>query len=130
MAIGGAYSLTASRERKHDNTPTLVKQVKWMSMVVILTGAAAFFALINFHVSPLLMNAFWPFQIGVMYICMGIFIGRDMVLIGCWLLLSAAVSLLLSPVAQQVLFAIAGGGGLVLSGILLRGQAVKNERHI
>jgi|SRR5690554_633620 len=111
--------------------PFLLKRLGLLGLILFLASSAMFSLLLHFHftfgMGLKYINAYWPFQIGVIYLAVGIFMGREMLLIGAWLVLAASVSLLMPLVPQYVWLALAGGGGLILTGALLRRQVTRGD---
>ena len=72
-------------------------------------------------------GAFIGFWVGVAYIINGIFIGRELVGIGGWLLVVAIVTRMIEgSAARSIWLAVAGGGSLLLTSLLLYRQS---RRH-
>jgi hypothetical protein len=76
---------------------------------------------------PQIIISFWPFHVGLLYILAGIFIGRPVLIIGCWLILAAVAGVWLPPLWQQIWLAAGGGGSLILTGVNMRKQVIKDE---
>jgi hypothetical protein len=72
--------------------------------------------------------AYWPVAIGVIYVLNGIFLGREMVLIGIWMLVTGLASLGLPDPWGALWMACAGGGGLIASGVVLRRRLAAEGR--
>lgn len=66
------------------------------------------------------INAYWPLFIGITFLVDGIFISRVLTWTGLWLVMAAIASLFLSPTAQGLWLGLAGGGALLVIGVLLR----------
>src|SRR5260370_25423418 len=73
-------------------------------------------------------TSYFPAGIGVIYIVTGLFIGREYILIGAWLVLCGVTGLAMPVVISVVWMAFAGGGGLLLTGFILRRQLQKLNR--
>ena len=72
-------------------TPLLLRKMGWVSGLLLLFGFAV---LALFRVTDArLINAFIPMLIGMIYIVNGIFLGREAVATGVWLLVVAVASL-------------------------------------
>ena len=67
-------------------------------------------------------GAYFPLAIGTIYALNGAFFGRGAFVIGGWLFGVGLVALVLPFSAASLWLAIAGGGGLVATGLLLRRQ--------
>ena len=101
--------------------PTLGARLAWMNLVLVGAFIGAPF-LLGDNFSYLKSVAYIPAAVGVIYTVNGIFMGRAMILIGAWLVVAAVASLAMGPTVQLVWMAIAGGGSMILTGLLLRRQ--------
>lgn len=104
--------------------PTLLKKLGWINLV-LLAGSILLLVFFVGFTDRHTINAFWPFQIGVFYIVNGLLLGQELVFIGSWLVSAAITSLWMASPIQDIWLAVAGGGGLILTGILLRRQVKK-----
>ena len=124
----GTVLIGKGKGRKTGPNPTLLKKLGWLSLL-LWTVALLFFVLFYkvFHgfFRLNLINAYWPFQIGVIYLANSIFFGRQLVIVGCWLIICALVSLLLPFPFFFIWLALAGGGGLIFTAYIFRKQVAK-----
>lgn len=131
LAITGSLfsGLIAFRTARKSTTPApyLLKCLGLQALIIFLATGAVFSLLLHFSVGLQFINAYWPFQIGVIYLITGILMGREMILIGAWLVLAATISLFMPLLPQYVWLATAGGGGLILTGALLRRQVIRGD---
>lgn len=78
----------------------------------------------EFSVNVVFGSFYIPFIVGVIYVINGVFLGVELVRIGAWLLasslLGALIGIWISIDASFIWMAVAGGGSLILTGILLR----------
>ncbi len=101
----------------------LAKKVNRLMWVMLLAAAILMIVFIGPHVeSYQLLNAYWPFQIGVIYIATGLFMGKKMMKIGAWLIVSAFIGIWLPQIYNYIWFALTGGGGLLFTGFYFRQQ--------
>lgn len=128
VIISAGYFATFFMKKGRNGISQLEKQLISVMVVFNVSSLAIFLILLTRTTDILLFNAYWPFQIGVLYIVFGIFIGREYVVIGCWLLISAVASLFLTLMLQHIWLAIASGGGLLTTGLILRKQVMHSEQ--
>jgi hypothetical protein len=117
----GSTWLRMRMPKDQSASPTLGARLVWMNLVLVgtLIGAPL---LLGGNFSYVKLVAYIPAAVGVMYAVNGIFVGREMILIGAWLVVAAVASLAMGPTVQLVWMAIAGGGSMILTGLLLRRQ--------
>jgi hypothetical protein len=114
------------RLKKQTSTPFLQKILRMN--IVLAAGTILMFILIFFAFRESnIIRAYLPFQIGIIYIINGILVGSELIYVGIWLAFAALVSLWMPAFVQNLWFAAAGGGGLIVSGILLKKQVAKGE---
>lgn len=99
-------------------TPALLKRIGMATLVLFLGSVTLLSTMIGMG-DVRIINDFWPFQIGLIYMVSGVFLGRELVWIGLWLAASAVASLYMAAPLQEVWLAAAGGGGLFLTGLLM-----------
>lgn len=101
--------------------PALFKKLSWLSLI-LLAGFLAipfvFFTKPDQHT----VNAYYPFVIGLIYVVQGIFYGGAIIAIGAWLMAAAVASMWIPAPTQSLFLALAGGGSLILTGLVLRRQ--------
>jgi hypothetical protein len=124
LGMVGSTWLGMRMPKDQSVAPTLGTRLAWMNLALV--GAficAPLFLGDNFsYVKDI---AYIPAAVGVIYAVNGIFVGREMILIGAWLLVAAGASLAMGPTVQLVWMAIAGGGSMILTGLLLRRQLAR-----
>lgn len=124
----GSALIENGNGRKAGPNPTLLKKLGWLSLLMWTVAVLFFFLFFEVYRGFFklnLINAYWPFQIGVIYLANSIFFGRQLVIVGCWLILSALVSLLIPFPFFFIWLALAGGGGLLFTGYIFRKQVLK-----
>ncbi|HEX3048109.1 MAG TPA: hypothetical protein VHY08_25380 [Bacillota bacterium] len=114
-------------ERKGRPVPPLLKKLGWLGLILLLYGSGVFRLLLMVTKNIQILYSYWPFQIGLIYLASGIFVGRQFLFIGGWIMLMAVTGLWMPPMIQAIWLAAGAGGGLIFTGILLRKQAIKNE---
>ncbi len=105
--------------------PTLLRKLGWLSFLMFAVAVSMFFLTFRGIPNLNLINAYWPFQIGVIYLANSIFFDKKLTIIGCWLIFTAFVSLWLSIPYLFIWLAFAGGGGLIFTGFILRKQVAQ-----
>ncbi len=125
LGMVGSTWLGMRMPKDQSVAPTLGTRLAWMNLALV--GAficAPLFLGDNFsYVKDI---AYIPAAVGVIYAVNGIFVGREMILIGAWLVVAAGASLAMGPTVQLVWMAIAGGGSMILTGLLLRRQLARS----
>jgi hypothetical protein len=125
--VGGILSVVIGVIYKRgQSVPPLLKNLGWIGLILFLAMGCMFGLLITITQKIQILHSYWPFQIGIIYLVMGVFIGRKMILIGSWLILVAMTGLWLMTPFLQIWMAVGGGGSMILSGFLLRRESVRN----
>jgi hypothetical protein len=119
----GSARLVMRLPKDHSVVPSLGARLGWMNLVLVGAFIGAPF-LLGAKFSYMASVAYIPAAVGVIYVVNGMFVGREMILIGAWLVIAAVASMTMGPTVQPVWMAIAGGGSLILTGVLLRRQLV------
>lgn len=120
LALGSVGSLALGlRTRDDAPTPALLRQLQRLSGILFVAALALQPVLLH-RAGAGALDAYWPFQIGVLYAVNGVFLGRPLLGLGAWLVAVAGVALALPAPFQAFWLAGAGGGALLLSGLLLR----------
>lgn len=105
--------------RSSGPAPALFKKLNWLSLI-LLAGFLAlpfiFFRKPDQHT----VNAYYPFVIGLIYVAQGIFYGHAIIAIGAWLMAAGIASMWMPLPLQSQFLALAGGGSLILTGLVLR----------
>ena len=68
------------------------------------------------------LNAYWPLWAGVAYVLNSFFLGRELAVIGGWLLAAGVASLFMPADVGALWLAVAGGGSLAVTGFVFRRQ--------
>lgn len=102
-------------------TTTLERQIFWL-MVSLFLGFMLLPLAIGGGRIFVNLNTYLPYCIGMGYIVVGIFLGREMYVIGAWIAACAAASAFIPDNVHWLWFAVNGGGGLIVTGLLLRRQ--------
>lgn len=110
------------------SSPLLFEKLAKLCIILGVSACCVFMVLITVsdNLNPRIISAFWPFQVGVIYMTVGLFMGKEMIQIGGWLVMTAFISLWLPLTIQQICLAVLGGGALLFTGLLLLRQAKKN----
>lgn len=99
--------------------PELFRKLNWVSLI-LLGGCVAiplvFFGGAGQHT----VNAYFPFVIGLIYLANGLFYGPEIVAMGGWLVGLGVAAVWIPSPWQEITLAAFGGGGLILTGLLLR----------
>src|SRR5690554_1601273 len=129
--VGGILSAWLGyRVNRGRPAPLLLKKIGWLALSLlffssVLAIAFGFLGNESQHLQKF-FNAYWPFIIGVIYTSAGIFMDKNMVRVGIWLLIMSVVGFFLPLIYQEVYFAIIGGGSIIISGLVLRKKVLKN----
>jgi hypothetical protein len=121
------YFIRRKEKSLNKANPPLLKKIGLQCLILIISGGFIFSVIINFKAWNL-VNAFWPFYIGVIYMVAGVHFGLDGFLIGFWITFVAIISLFISIPYQYIWLAVTAGGGMVFTGILFRYQVKKSKR--
>lgn len=111
--------------RRTGPVPALLKKLGVLSLLMWAVAGILFLLTFRGGFNLNLINAYWPFQIGAIYLANSIFFDRQLALIGCWLILTAFISLIIPIPYLFIWLALAGGGGLIFTGYTFRKQVVK-----
>ncbi len=125
--VGGILSVVIGlTQKKGRPTPPFLKKIGWLMIILFLYIGLLFSQLLMISQNSQLLNSYWPFHIGLLYIVAGIFVGRQMILIGGWLMLVAVAGIWVPTPFQEIWLAAGGGGGLILTGIIFRKHVIKD----
>ena len=107
-------------------TATPLSKKLWILNIILGLATVLIFAVLYLNPNYYFINAYWAFQIGVIYMVNGVFIDNKLILIGIWTVGASLISLLFpSLFGQCIWLAITCGGGLMITGIILRRQVNK-----
>lgn len=127
--LGGAgstiFGIQLHSKQKDKPVPLLLKQLGLLSLTLLLT-AGLLFPLTFQGASGKFNSAYWPLWIGIIYVANGIFMGRQLVWIGLWVLIEAAIALYIPGPYFYIWLALAGGGALVATGLVFRKQVIRH----
>jgi hypothetical protein len=121
-AIGfvGTFLLVSQRRGRQPLT-SLERQMLWLQVGVFF----AFFFGIPMAIGGGTIvdwNTYVPFYVGFTYFVAGVFLGRELIMISLWLAACALAAEFLPEHVRWLWFAVNGGGGLIVSGLILRRQ--------
>lgn len=117
-----------NQDRDKTITPSTLSKKVYLLMWILLIAAAILFVVFSWQIeSDRLLNAYWPFQIGIIYVATGLFMGKKMMKIGIWLIIASFIGLWLPLFFNHIWFALAGGCGLLFTGFYFRRQVKTDE---
>ncbi len=127
LDLAGAAGSFLIGWRRGGPIPYVWKGILW-SWAVLLAAALAAQAALPRVVRPdllvrpdgLVYAVIWVLLPGLAYLQAGFFAGRDLALLGAWLITVAAAGLALPFPWSHALYAVAGGGGMLAAALLLR----------
>lgn len=113
--------LFVSRLRGRGPLTSLERQMLWLQ--VGLFGAFFFGIPMAIGTGTIVdWNTYVPFYVGFTYFVAGVFLGRELIAISLWLAACALSAEFLPENVRWLWFAVNGGGGLIVSGLILRRQ--------
>ncbi len=113
------------RHRWPEMNMKLLRQLGTQCLVILISSIPM--GILLFYLSAgWAFKMYIPFQLGVVYIAVGVFIGHDMKIIGIGLIVTSLLSLFIPGPLQDIWLAVAGGGGLMLTGVIFRNQVKKS----
>lgn len=123
LSASGWLISAAFAKRFLSNRPasSLGRQLFRMN-VALLVALYAFWQFGFNPTSEAALNAYWPFWAGVAYIVNSFFLGRELTVIGGWLLAAGVASLFMPAGVGALWLAVAGGGSLAITGFVFRRQ--------
>ena len=107
--------------RRGKITPPLLRQLTFLS-ITIAAAAGLCYPFVIQTFGDKISTIYWPFWVGVIYVANGIFIGKQLIWIGLWLVFEVSISLLIPMPYFYYWLALAGGGSFLLTGFILRKQ--------
>lgn len=121
LGFVGTFLLISQRRVRQPLT-SLERKMLWLQVGVF--GAFFFFIpmAIGGESFAVDFNTYIPFYIGFTYFVAGVFLGRELILISLWLAACALAAEFLPEDVRWLWFAVNGGGGLIVSGLILRRQ--------
>lgn len=125
IGVVGTVLIGYRMGRRMGPIPALLKKMGWLSLLLWVVAAILYPLTFRAGFNLNLINAYWPFQIGVIYLANSIFFDKQLAIIGCWLILAAFVSLLMPIPYLFIWLALAGGGGLIFTGYIFRKQVAQ-----
>lgn len=114
--------------RKHTYTP-LLRRIGLQCLILIAADNLLFALLIYYKVYALL-NPFWAFQIGLIYLIISVHTGLTYTFIGFWMIISAVVSFFITGPLSNIWLAVSFGGGMLITGIIFRNKVKKEGTGI
>jgi hypothetical protein len=127
-SIGNLVLFRSYFRRVHERRPktALSRGLFRMNVALTLLGLSLPFV---FGGAEHINVAWLPFWVAVIYILNGVFLGRELVILGGWLLLTVfALHLTTSDWLQAVILGLAGGGSLIATGLIFR-RRVRSRAH-
>lgn len=121
-AVGVAASIWIGigQTRRHGPAPGPWSKINWTFLPLMLLGVVLAFFALRGGIAPEYMPGISVVIVGTGYLQAGVVLGREMQVIGTWLLiLGVTVPTWFLPY-QSLLFGILGGGSLVATGFILR----------
>lgn len=109
-------------------TPALLKKLQWLTILIVALAFSFFYLFLKIPLNVRWFYGYWPFWIGIIYIANGLFIDAKLVWIGGWVALTSLVSLIIPIPFSFIWLAGSGGGGLILTGIMLRNEMIHRDR--
>ena len=116
-------------DTKKVKASALLKKIGWQSLVLLISGFIIYYVIRRYEDYTILV-AFWPFQIGIIYLVASVHMGKDLTFIGLWLIASSIASVFMPMPFQNFWLGAACGGGLILTGIIFRNQIKKFGANI
>ena len=120
-------ALTGRAGRRGAPTTTLGRRLFRLNVGLAVFGFAVLpFVLFGSLDVTISFDAYIPLWIGVLYVVNGLFVGDELTAIGAWILGAAVISHFLDPSWVRPLWlAVAGGGGLLITGLIFRRDTSK-----
>lgn len=112
--------------KKNADTRLLIKLFLQSGVVILVF---IFYPLFLSSTSEFYTNSFsfWPILLAVIYILWGIMIGKEMIIIGVFLIITSLIGMNFTGNLQNLWYAITCGGTLTSFGIYCRAMVKKNE---
>ena len=126
--VGNLVLFRSYFRRVHERRPktALGRSLLRMNVALTLLGLSLPFV---FGGAENLNVAWLPFWVAVIYILNGVFLGRELVLLGGWLLLTVfALHLTTIGWVQAGILGLAGGGSLIATGLIFRRRVRSGAR--
>lgn len=129
--IGWVITLTTYFKQKEVMPMPLFLRIQmqyaWLGLVIIL---GIFIFMIYFGLlSYTLNNLFFYIVIlvSIMYILLGIVLAKEIFIMGFWLSILGLTTFSIFPGVMDIIFALIGGGSLLLTGVILKRKGHGNE---
>lgn len=129
--IGWIITLTTYfKQKKVMPMPLFLRtqlQYAWLGLVIIL---GIFIFLIYFGLLPYTLNnlSFYiVLLVSIMYILLGIVLAKEIFIMGFWLSILGLTTFSIFPSSMNIIFALIGGGSLLLTGVILKRKGHGNE---
>lgn len=116
------WFVLAGRRRGRGPLTTLERQLLWLQVGLFVAFFLGIPMAMGDGPTAVDLNTYIPFYIGFSYFVAGVFLGRELILISLWLAATALAAEFLPEGIRWLWFAVNGGGGLIVSGLLLRRQ--------
>jgi hypothetical protein len=122
--IALVYMTSAISRRRTKNAPatTLGRRLLRLNLALLVVAFVLLpFVLVGDLNLPFSSAAYIPLWVGVAYVVNGLFVGNELTAVGAWILGATVITRFLDPLwAQALWLAVAGGGGLVVTGLIFR----------
>jgi hypothetical protein len=118
--LGSMFLIARLRERRP--TSSLERKMLWLQVGLFFAFVLGLPLAIGGGTIVVDFDTYVPFYIGVVYFTAGVFLGRELIVIGIWIAACATAAAWVPESARWLWFAVNGGGGLFLTGLLLRRQ--------
>ena len=106
--------------------PTLARQLSILNGFIVF--ACAFLVPLLARRSLSEVDGLIPFAVGVAYVATGIFVGKEMIAIGGWIVVASIASAYVpADGPRQLWLAATTGGGFIATGLVLRRIALKSR---
>lgn len=110
------------KQEKNEGVPTLLRNQLRMVLIGCAFVLIVFLFLITSNILPVsfhLMFFYMTLLISIMYVFLGSVFGKELSYIGIWIGILSMITLTWFPLYSTIIYAIIGGGSLILSGVWL-----------
>lgn len=129
--VGWAITLTIyMKQCKTDPLPLFLRaqlRYAWIGLFIIL---GVFLFLIYSNLLPYTFENilfYIVLVVSIMYLLLGIVLTKEIFFMGVWLSVLGMIAFLFFPNVMNIIFAVIGGGSLVLTGLILKRKGHGNE---
>ncbi len=125
IGVIGTIIFGERMRRRREPAPALLKKLGWLTLLLWIMSGILFILAFCGSLNINLISAYWPFQFGIIYLANSIFLDRQLTIVGCWLLFTALVSLIIPVPYLYIWLSLAGGGSLIFTGYVFRKQVLR-----